>query len=205
MQSICSRIFTRDQQSRLLGVWARDTLGLSAAQYGEKVQVYKQLQKVWADQGVQAAHPDAPAGGKWDQGNTVLIDDSKEKGRAEPWNLVEVPEFLGPGKSEGEEDVLGQVERWVEEAKGWSDVSGFVKAMGGGFVIGGKWKGEKEGGQPTMAPPAADEEWLAEEEAMSAEEMEDAESYVEGGSDQEMSDDDETEGSEDGGVQLPVS
>ena len=204
VQSICSRIFTRDQQSRLLGVWARDTLGLSAAQYGEKVQVYKQLQKVWADKAVQAAHPDAGTGGQWDQGNTVLIDDSKEKARAEPWNLVEVPEFLGPGKSEGEEDVLGQVERWVEEAKGWSDVSGFVKAMGQGFVIGTKWKGEKGGGQLTAR--AANEYLVEEEEAVWGEEMEEADSYVEGGSDQEMTDDDDdTEGSEDGGVQLPVS
>ncbi|MDI1491698.1 MAG: hypothetical protein OHK93_002908 [Ramalina farinacea] len=143
VSSICSRIFTPDQRSRLLGVWARDTLGLSAAQYGEKVQVYKQLQKVWADQDVQAAHP---TGGKWDQGNTILIDDSKEKARAEPWNLVEVPEFLGPGRSEGEEDVLGQVERWVEEAKGWSDVSGFVKAMGGGFRHWGEVEGGEGGG-----------------------------------------------------------
>lgn len=192
-------------------------MGLSLAQYGKRVQVYKQLQKVWADATVQSAHPDAQAGGKWDQGNTVLIDDSKEKARAEPCNLVEVPEFLGPGKSEGEEDVLGQVERWLEEAKGWSDVSGFMKAMGKGFVIGGPWKEEKEGGQQTA--PAADEH-LPEGEATSAEEMEDAESHVEEDAesqveedaeyqveedlDEEMSDDD-TEGSEDGGVQLPVS
>ena len=76
VQGVCATLFTPAQRSLLLGEWGRDTFGLTHGQYRENVQVYKQLSWVWADEGIQAWHPLAEQGGRWDQGNTVLIDDS---------------------------------------------------------------------------------------------------------------------------------
>lgn len=152
VHGVCSTLFTPAQRSQLLGEWGRDTLGLTPAQYREHVQVYKCLSTVWADEGLQARHPGAMAGERWDQSNTVLIDDSKAKAMAQPWNLVQVPEFVR--QSTGEEgDVLGQVVRWLEEAMGWSDVSGFCGVMGKAFRVDGGWEwdfrgpGTEEGAQ----------------------------------------------------------
>jgi len=41
--SICARLFNAKRRQLLLGEWGRDTLGLTAAQYKERVQVYKRL------------------------------------------------------------------------------------------------------------------------------------------------------------------
>lgn len=77
-------------RSKLAAVWARDKLDLTEEQYKSKVQVYKKLDKVWADVAIQQT---APTGTKWDQSNTVLIDDSKLKALAQPHNLLQVPEY----------------------------------------------------------------------------------------------------------------
>ncbi|MCJ1307533.1 hypothetical protein MMC25_001179 [Agyrium rufum] len=144
----------------LLGQWGRNTLGLSRAEYKEKVQVYKRLETVWNDQHVQAGYPPASphvtadilppstqvdvspkdtAQGKWSQANTLLIDDSVLKACAQPYNHIEIPEFLidsGGRLSENVDDefvggggktVLGQVVGYLEECKYWDDVSGFVR------------------------------------------------------------------------------
>lgn len=98
-------------------------MGLSNAQYQQKVQVYKDLEVVWRDDGVQASHPGYDNGGRWHQGNTLLLDDSQEKARAQPHNLVEVPAYLKTtGQEEGQE-VLAQVMGWIEEARWYEDVS----------------------------------------------------------------------------------
>ena len=59
----------------------------------------------------------------------MLIDDSKLKASAHPFNHVEVPEFArGADETEGDgRAVLGQVMSYLEEARKWSDVSGFVR------------------------------------------------------------------------------
>jgi hypothetical protein len=64
--------------------------------------VYKQLSWIW-ESDIGSQNPDS---GLWDQTNTVLIDDSAKKAAAEPYNLVEIPEFNGKDE---EIDVLGQV------------------------------------------------------------------------------------------------
>ena len=138
VQGVCSALFTPAQRARLLGEWGRDTLGLTPAQYCEHVQVYKRLSTVWADEGLQARHPGAMAGKRWDQSNTVLIDDSVEKAMGEPLNMVQVPEFVKEGRNEIG-DVLGQVVGWLEEARGWSDISGFCGGMRRVFRVDGGW------------------------------------------------------------------
>ena len=141
-------ILTPQQQRALIAEWGRNTLGLSSEDYHEKVQVYKQLSKVWGNEGVQKSCPGYEKGERWGQHNTVLVDDGEEKAKAEPWNLVLVPEFVKTvvskcGKrKKAETDVLSQVVGWIEEARRWSDVSAFVHAMGERFVVDKGWKWE---------------------------------------------------------------
>lgn len=129
VKSVCARIFSRSQRAILLGEWGRDTLGLTSAQYKERVQVYKRLDRIWGNENLQHSHPDFERGERWGQHNTVLIDDSALKASAQPFNHVEVPEFVrGASEKDGDgRDVLGQVVGYLEEARKWSDVSGFVR------------------------------------------------------------------------------
>ncbi|KAG8532114.1 uncharacterized protein KY384_003751 [Bacidia gigantensis] len=169
VQSLCSQLFAPDQLTQLVGIWGRDTLGLSKADYVEKVQVYKRLGTVWADEDVQRSCPGYTEGKRWGPWNTILVDDSMEKARGEPWNLVQVPELelvkvlgkdersekagkRGKAGKKGQEkkreetgveilevDVLAQVVGWLEEARMWSDVSAFSAAMGKRFAVGAGW------------------------------------------------------------------
>lgn len=127
--AICKRLFPDDQKNNIVAMWGRDKFDLTHAQYNAKLQVYKELRKVWSDPQIQAAYPGsepadtnaAPSrpGGKfskrnkerqqnysqetsqsavgrrWDQTNTILIDDSKLKALSEPYNILEIPEFTG--------------------------------------------------------------------------------------------------------------
>lgn len=84
-------------RNQLLAVWARDKLGLTPAQYAEKVQVYKRLDEIWRSAEIQSKYP---IGGlapnkerEWDQTNTILIDDSWLKAIGQPYNSIEIPEF----------------------------------------------------------------------------------------------------------------
>lgn len=90
-----------------------------------KVQVYKRLTRIWEDPAVKASHPDAHNGGMWDQMNTVLIDDSMEKGRSEPHNILVLPEFAG---LDGEiPNVLPQVHDYLNALCYQGNVSAFMK------------------------------------------------------------------------------
>src|SRR3569833_1481477 len=90
------QLLTPAQRARLVAVWSRDDFGLSPADYGRRVQCYKRLAALWADARVASSHPHFAAGdGRWGQANTVLVDDSVEKARSEPYNLVRIPENTG--------------------------------------------------------------------------------------------------------------
>lgn len=122
-------------RSKLAGVWARDKLDLTPDQYKSKVQVYKKLDKVWADDSIQKT---ASPGTKWDQSNTVLIDDSKLKALAQPYNLLQVPEYdkdCDPNKVKKEEsakrfklqqDIIHQLQLKLEDLKYQDDVSQLI-------------------------------------------------------------------------------
>ncbi|KAJ5092335.1 hypothetical protein NUU61_007205 [Penicillium alfredii] len=121
VNAVCQELFPAERQKSVVALWGRDKFGLSHAQYNNKIQVYKELHKVWANTNIQATYPGnehlktSPAkgsGGKfrahnkkrqqtnslspgqrWDQTNTILIDDSKLKALSEPFNILEIPEF----------------------------------------------------------------------------------------------------------------
>lgn len=87
-------LFSAAQYDELAAIWARDKLDLTPVQYRAKVQVYKKLDKIWANNEIQSSSF-SPGTGKWDQTNTILVDDSHLKALQEPHNLLQVPEFTG--------------------------------------------------------------------------------------------------------------
>ncbi|KAI9881359.1 MAG: hypothetical protein M1830_003366 [Pleopsidium flavum] len=123
---VCQSLFSEDQRRKVVGEWGRDTLGLTAAQFKEKVQVYKRLDKIWQNETLRHTHPEADKGGKWDQSNTILIDDSRLKAAAQPHNLLEIPEFKNRPE-QSQTDVLKQVAGYLEELRLQADVSAFIR------------------------------------------------------------------------------
>lgn len=113
VETICRQIFTPVQYTKLVAIWNRTHLGLPEELYRNKVQVYKQLERVWADKKIQSQYPNnkhrcgkpihhvvkykphIPMENemtgvnnlRWDQSNTVLIDDSRLKAAANPHNI----------------------------------------------------------------------------------------------------------------------
>lgn len=126
VRSVCHRLFPPTQRRHVLAEWGRDTLDLTPAQYREKVQVYKRLDKVWRNETIRNGHPDVERGGVWDQSNTVLIDDSRLKAAAQPYNLLEIPEFTN-SPEQRDADVLAQVVAYLEELRAQEDVSRFIR------------------------------------------------------------------------------
>lgn len=138
VSAICAKLFHPCDRSTLLGEWARDTLGLTSEQYASRVQVYKRLDRIWDNPDLSSTHPLAREGSKWSQANTILIDDSAMKASAQPYNLVQIPEFVrGGAEKMGGNDVLGQVVGYLEEVRRWGDVSAFVRRLR--FELDGGW------------------------------------------------------------------
>lgn len=124
VQGMCQTLLTKEQQNKLIACWARDTLRLSPTNYMSKVQVYKQLEWIWNDEGVRATNPHYNQ--TWDQTNTVLIDDSKDKAASEPHNLIEIEEFEAR-EDQMKSDVLGHVVWYLEELRKHANVSAFMR------------------------------------------------------------------------------
>ncbi|OOQ87471.1 hypothetical protein PEBR_20199 [Penicillium brasilianum] len=122
LDAICNKLFPGEKRKSMVALWGRDKFGLTQTQYNAKLQVYKELRKVWASSEIQAVYPGNegvkqppppkqsggknskknrnrqqagtfPPGQRWDQTNTILIDDSKLKALSEPFNILEIPEF----------------------------------------------------------------------------------------------------------------
>lgn len=127
VKNMCDAILTPELRKQVVAIWGRDKFGLSKADYDTRVQCYKRLTKLWSDNKVARSHPFYAEDGRWDQTNTVLIDDSLEKGRSEPFNLVEIPEFFGDQKEIGE--FLPQVHDFLNHLSTHSNVSACIRAQ----------------------------------------------------------------------------
>jgi hypothetical protein len=125
VQKMVDQLLGPEDRAKLVAVWGRDTLGLTPSDYNLRVQIYKRLQMIWNDPRVAASHPEVQSGKRWDQTNTVLVDDSKEKARTEPYNLVRLPEFEGDAVEEG--FVLPQVHDYLNECARQNDVSSYIR------------------------------------------------------------------------------
>ncbi|CZS73277.1 unnamed protein product [Fusarium graminearum] len=125
VERMVEKLLAPEQREQCLVTWGRDSFNLSPEDFNSKVQVYKRLTKIWTDPRVMAAHPRASEGGVWDQTNTILVDDSFEKGRSEPFNTLTLPEFDGLA---GEiPNVLPQVHDYINELSYQADISRFVR------------------------------------------------------------------------------
>lgn len=133
VKGVCEKLFNREQRKRVVAEWARNTLDLSKDDYRQKVQVYKQLTKIWNNNFIQSAHPQYQNKGRWDQTNTVLIDDSIEKVSAHPHNHIEVPEFISQNRDKIRKKVdavvLKQVLDYLEELRTWDNVSSYINKV----------------------------------------------------------------------------
>ncbi|KAI9741929.1 MAG: hypothetical protein M1834_000318 [Cirrosporium novae-zelandiae] len=148
VRRVCKTLFP-NEEAKFAAIWARDKLELTRKEYMEKVQVYKRLDNIWADQSIQAKHPQSSQGKKWDQTNTVLIDDNFRKGAGQPHNLVLIEEFtkeminnISSITKGSPRDELGRVEKFLDEVRYYEDVSSFIRK----FEEDKGGKGGKEGG-----------------------------------------------------------
>lgn len=124
VELICKRLIPPSLRKRLTAIWARNKFGLVKEDYDLRVVCFKRLSKLWRDASISQSHPDYSSGGRWDQTNTVLIDDSFEKGRSEPFNLIRVPEFLGDIHES--DDVLPKVLEYLDCLSSYSNISAYI-------------------------------------------------------------------------------
>ncbi|OBT78558.1 hypothetical protein VF21_00965 [Pseudogymnoascus sp. 05NY08] len=121
---MADKLFPGPRRQYLVTEWGRDRMGLTPEDFVRRVQVYKRLEKVWAEPGIQSRHPLQATGATWDQSNTILIDDSLEKARSEPFNLVELPEFKGNSEPT---DVLQHLTMYLDDILMQKDVSAYMR------------------------------------------------------------------------------
>lgn len=129
VRRMVDQLLTPAARREVIAVWGRDRFGLTEADYNARTQCYKRLTTLWADPLVRSAYPRTRAGfegGCWNQGNTVLIDDSAEKARGEPHNAITLPEFTGGADVAA--DVLPRVHDYLNELCYQEDVSAYMRA-----------------------------------------------------------------------------
>ncbi|KAI1375139.1 HAD-like domain-containing protein [Hypoxylon crocopeplum] len=125
VRKMCGQLLTPQQIERVI-IFGRGDFGLSAEDELLHVQCYKRLSRIWDKKVVQRKHPGRAAGERWSQANTILVDDSLEKARSEPYNLIQIPEFLGETKDES--NVLPQVHDYINECARQANVSAYIRS-----------------------------------------------------------------------------
>jgi len=121
VRTMCEQLLDPLQLQQVIAIWGRDHFGLSPEDYNQRTQCYKRLTQLWADPTIAAAHP---TGGVWNQGNTVLIDDSVEKARSEPYNAITLPEYVGRGETS---PVLPLVHDYLNLLAWQADISTYIR------------------------------------------------------------------------------
>ncbi|KAJ2900176.1 phosphoprotein phosphatase [Zalerion maritima] len=158
----------REVREKLVVEWSRDEFGLSKDDYWRRVQCYKRLGLIWMEPDVRRSHPLRDGGGEgglvggkygggggrkegiiaWSQLDTVLVDDSAEKARSEPYNLIQIPEFNGGEKPERDPRMLAMF-----GAGGGGGGGGGAGAGAGNGGDGVGPDGEGEEGKDESQPP----------------------------------------------------
>jgi NLI interacting factor-like phosphatase len=124
VREMCRKLISEEEGQMVLAEWSRDHLGLHQTDYLKRVQVYKRLWRIWDDPDIQAKHPFHGLGLRWSQYNTILIDDSIEKARSEPHNLVQVPEYNG---HESNQNALKYVAEYLYRLRSQTNVSAYIR------------------------------------------------------------------------------
>ncbi|KAK0101008.1 hypothetical protein ONS95_013003 [Cadophora gregata] len=123
---MCDAILDQELRRKVVAIWGREMFGLSPIDYNARTQCYKRLTKLWDDPKIAAAHPSFEFGGRWSHVNTVLVDDSPEKGRTEPFNMISIPEFFGDENEPGQ--ILPQVHDYLNSLSMHSNVAAYLRA-----------------------------------------------------------------------------
>jgi hypothetical protein len=137
VKGMINQAFDDKQRTELTAEWARDTFGLPQSLYSQKVQVYKDLRKIWSDKDIQKHSLSLPDDRLFGQRNTVLIDDSILKAAAQPYNLLEIPEFTATD-AQLKSDILREVAGYLNVLKTQDNVSSFMRRNP--FYADGTWK-----------------------------------------------------------------
>lgn len=118
VNKMCRNIFTPDQLQKLVAMWTREDLRLGRL-IATKIKGHKMLTWVW-----EALNPQKEdKSWLYDQTNTVLIDDTRLKAAAEPWNLLEVPEWDGHDQKD---EILQKAIKYLELLRWTRDVSQYL-------------------------------------------------------------------------------
>lgn len=120
VQRMLEHMMTPEQRSALRLVWARDSFGLSKHDYSRKVLTVKDLSLVWANAELQERY------GPFDQRNTLVVDDSVDKCRMQPFNHIHVTDFDAERKRAGTDRELVDLMAYLETVSLQSNVSNYV-------------------------------------------------------------------------------
>ncbi|CAL3965948.1 unnamed protein product [Diplocarpon coronariae] len=119
---MCNKILNASTKKKVVDIWARDKFNLTVEDYNLRTMCYKRLTSLWNDPKIAASHPEFQLGERWN----LLIDDSPEKGRSEPYNLIAVPQFSGDAYEQGQ--ILPQVHDYLNILSLHSNVAAYLRA-----------------------------------------------------------------------------
>ncbi|BGP71373.1 hypothetical protein NBRC10513v2_004742 [Rhodotorula toruloides] len=115
---------------KLLAVWAREDFGLTKRDYESYVAVVKDLERLWEF----LAHKNGAW--KFDATNTVMLDDTPSKLRAQPYSLIAAPSYyypFGPGSVRTNRSLMDQfllaLVGMLSDLLGESNFAAYVKEM----------------------------------------------------------------------------
>ena len=165
---------TRSGAGYLLeAIWDRQSFGLSPEDFHRKVEVIKDLDKIWSVLRYQASETSSEE--KWSQKDTVLIDDSPHKAVLQPSNHLCIPEYtlsagraFSENRSTVEDTALLEVIGILEALREQSNISACLKE-GAWVAKDGELKSQKDweaAGRATLdrlgiaAKSQYDEKWV---------------------------------------------
>lgn len=117
----CNAIFSDTQKEKLVAVWARDTLGLNSNDYNRKIQTYKNLDWLWDNRHLRKIK-------QFSQLDTIIIDDSYEKIKQHPNNVIVLPEYDQALHESGRDNALQLIEDYLDDLRLASNVSNYISA-----------------------------------------------------------------------------
>lgn len=127
VSKMCEQLLTEEQREKVVAIWGREKFQLANKDWGRRVMCYKRMNLLWKAEDIARRHPEWALGKTWSQADTVLIDDSPEKGRTEPYNIIPIPEFAGDMNSESSY-ILPQVHDYLNECARQVDISTYIRA-----------------------------------------------------------------------------
>ncbi|KAK3829047.1 MAG: HAD-like domain-containing protein [Benniella sp.] len=121
-------------QRRLDRIWSRMDFRLSPIDYHRKVLTLKDLEYVWEaieNERRSASEDELVEGGKfgmrYDQTNTILIDDSHDKSQLQPYNCIVVPEYNNVRFKAGDDTELLKIRMYMETLVRQQNVSAYMR------------------------------------------------------------------------------